>query len=78
MEIMCMHFILSGHHTCSHICNHICHKKLQYNFPKIGGLKAIWNFSENSSDLVAGPKMQCPKEVLFFGNAFLDNEDNYI
>ena len=29
-------------------------KKLQYNFPKMrGGSKAVWNFSENSSDLVA-------------------------
>ena len=31
-------------------------KKLQYNFPKmrgrgVGGLKAVWNFSENSSVL---------------------------
>ena len=27
-------------------------KKLQYNFPKMrGGLKAVWNFSDNSSDL---------------------------
>ena len=25
LEIMCMHFILSGHHTSSHICNHIYH-----------------------------------------------------
>ena len=36
-------------------------KNLQYNFPKMrgGGSKAVWNFSENSSDLVAGsfPKM---------------------
>ena len=32
-------------------------KKLQYNFPKMrgGGSKAVWNFSKNSSDLVAGP-----------------------
>ena len=31
-------------------------KKLQHNFPKMRGRgsKAIWNFSENSSDLVAG------------------------
>ena len=30
-------------------------KKLQYNFPKMreGGSKAVWNFPENSSDLVA-------------------------
>ena len=29
-------------------------KKLQHNFPKMrgGGSKAVWNFSENSSDLV--------------------------
>ena len=34
-----------------------CLKKLQYNFPKKrgGGSKAVWNFSENSSDLVAWP-----------------------
>ena len=57
LEIMCMHFILSSHHISSHICNHICHKKLQCNFPKIRGLgsKAVWNFSKDSSDLVAGP-----------------------
>ena len=34
-------------------------KKLQFNFPKMGGRggrsKAVWNFSENLSDLVAGP-----------------------
>ena len=31
-------------------------KKLQYNFPKMrGGAKAVWKFSKNSSDLVAGP-----------------------
>ena len=57
LEIMCMHFILSSHHISSHICNHICHKKLQCNFPKIRGLgsKAVWNFSKDSSDLVAVP-----------------------
>ena len=47
LEIMCMHFILFGHHTSSHICNHICHKKLRYNFPKMRGgewPKAVWNF----------------------------------
>ena len=29
-------------------------KKLQYNFPKIrgGGLKAVWNFAKNSSDML--------------------------
>ena len=26
LEIMCMHFILSGHHTSLHICNHINQK----------------------------------------------------
>ena len=32
-------------------------KKLQYDFPKMrgGGSKAVKNFSENSSDLVAPP-----------------------
>ena len=57
LEIMCMHFILSSHHISSHICKHIRHKKLQYNFPKMrgGGSKAGWNFSKNSSNLVAGP-----------------------
>ena len=36
-------------------------EKLQYNFPKIRGArsKAVCNFSENSSDLVARP---FPKE----------------
>ena len=30
-------------------------KNLQYNFPKKkGGSRAVWNFSKNSSDLVAG------------------------
>ena len=53
--------ILSGHHTFSHICNHICNKNLQYNFPKMrGGSKAVWNFSENSSDFVARPFSYCP------------------
>ena len=53
--------ILSGHHTFSHICNHICNKNLQYNFPKMrGGSKAVWNFSENSSDFVARPFPYCP------------------
>ena len=29
-------------------------KKMQHNFPKMrGGSKAVWNFSENSSDFVA-------------------------
>ena len=57
LEIMYMHFILSGHHTSSHICIHVCHKKLQYNLPNMrgGGLKAVWNFSKSSSDLEAGP-----------------------
>ena len=31
-------------------------KKMQHNFPKMrGGSKAVWNFSKNSSDLVAWP-----------------------
>ena len=35
----------------------IVRKKLQYSFPKMreGESKAVWNFSENSSDLVAPP-----------------------
>ena len=37
LEIVCMHSILSGHHTSSHICNHIYHKKMQHNFPKMMG-----------------------------------------
>ena len=28
-------------------------KSLPYNFPKMRGGEAVWNFSENSSDLVA-------------------------
>ena len=43
--------ILSGHHTSSHICNHIYHKKSAILWG--AGSKAVWNFSENSSDLVA-------------------------
>ena len=42
LEIMCMHFILSGNHTSLHIC--IAYyatisimKKLQHNFPKMKG-----------------------------------------
>ena len=41
-------------------------KKLQYNFPKMkggGGSKAIWNFSENSSDLVAPPFPCCDDDT---------------
>ena len=36
------------------------YKKLHYDFPKMsrGGLNAVWNFSENSSDLVALPVPQ--------------------
>ena len=49
-------FILSGHHTSSHTCNHIHYKRLQYNFLKMRGWsKAVWNFSNNSSDLVQPP-----------------------
>ena len=35
------------------MCNHICHKNFATYFPKRrgGGLKAVWNFSKNSSDL---------------------------
>ena len=45
----------------------------QYNFPKmrgVGGSKAVWNFHENSSDLVAGPfpnQLQ-PSHLIFFEN----------
>ena len=49
--------ILSDHHTSSLIRNHIFHKKnCNIVFRKWGGWgpKAVWNFSENSSDLVAG------------------------
>ena len=45
-------------------------KNLQHNFPKIrGGWKVVWNFSENSSDLVAEafPKrdvfLSCPRAI---------------
>ena len=38
LEIMCMHFILSGPHTSLHICNHIHYKKLQYHFSKMRGV----------------------------------------
>ena len=37
LEIMCMHFVLSGPNTSLHISNHINHKNLQYNFPKMRG-----------------------------------------
>ena len=34
-------------------------KNLRHNFQKIrGGSKAVWNFSENLSDLVAGPSLK--------------------
>ena len=58
LEIMCMHFILSSHHISYHICNATISviKNLQYDFPKMrGGAKAVWNFSENSFDSLAGP-----------------------
>ena len=49
LEIMCMHFILSGPHTSLHICNHIHYKKLHYDFPKMrGGSKAVWIFFQKS------------------------------
>ena len=56
-----MHFILSGPHTSLHICNHIHYKKIATYFSKNegGGSKAVWNFSKNSSDLVAGPFPKC-------------------
>ena len=62
-----MHFILSGSRTSLHIFDHI-HKKLQHNFPKMrgGGLKAAWNFAENSSDLVARPFLKEPWGLLFW------------
>ena len=59
LEIMCMHFILSGHHTSLHICNHIYHKKncniILWKWGAGGGSKAVWNLSVNSSDSVIGP-----------------------
>ena len=54
LKIMCMHFILSSHDISSHICNHICQKICNIKSKnKGGGSKAVWNFSKNSSDLVA-------------------------
>ena len=47
-----MHFILSGPHIYLHICNHIwCRKFLNALYP----LQKNWNFSGNSSNLVALP-----------------------
>ena len=73
LEIMCMHFILSGPPTSLHICNHIHYKKkLQHNFPKMrggGGSKAVWNFSEILSAFVALPVSKGNKkieEMLYF------------
>ena len=43
-------------HTSLHICNHIHHKRICNNFTKMrGGAEAVWNLSENSSDLVQPP-----------------------
>ena len=45
LEIMCMHFILSGSRTSLHIFDHIHYKKLQHNFPKMrGGVKGRLEF----------------------------------
>ena len=35
LEIICIHFILSGPYTSLHICNHIHFKKMRYNLPKM-------------------------------------------
>ena len=37
LEIMCMHFILSGPHTSLHICNHIHYKKIEKQFSENEG-----------------------------------------
>ena len=66
LEIMCMHFILSGHHTSLPICNHIYHSFYQICdiiFQKWGGVEGLLNFSENSSVLVAVPFPKLSKYV---------------
>ena len=42
LEILCMHSIQSDPYTSLHICIY-----------EGGGVKAVWNLSKNSSDLVA-------------------------
>ena len=63
MHIVRMHFILSSHHTSLHIFDHIHYKKLLHGFPKMrgggGASKAVWNFSENSSDLLQPSFPKC-------------------
>ena len=83
LEILCMHSMLSEPYTSLHMCSHIHYKKLQYNFPKIReGVEAVWNFSENSSDLLAWPvpqllhmqqhviRARAPKHVMRVKNKF--------
>ena len=54
LDIMCMHFILSGPHTYMHMQTYPLLKICIIIFWKWGwGWKAVWNFSENSSNLVA-------------------------
>ena len=56
LENVYMHFILSGPWTSLHIFDHIHYKKFQHNFPQMwggGGLKSVWNISENSPIFVA-------------------------
>ena len=50
----------------------VSQKELQYNFSKMGGgqSKAVWNFPENSSDLVP-PSF--PKEGLGLGEVIPEN-----
>ena len=76
LEIMCMHFILTSHHISSHICNHICQNNFCNNISKNegGGSKAVWNFSKNSSDLVAGTFPLWPKrawKLLTFARVYM-------
>ena len=48
--------MISGHHTSSHICNHIYFKRFAKWFSENEGERVeVWNFSKNSSDLVAPP-----------------------
>ena len=47
LEIMCMHFMLSGPRTSLHIFDHIQCKRFATLFSENeGGSKGVWNFSE--------------------------------
>ena len=59
LEIMYMHFILSGPRASLHIVDHIHYKEFAtlLSENERAGLKAVWNFSKNSSDLVRHPSL---------------------